>query len=212
MLNLTATAVGYSLDISQVVNIGPKWWLLITLLLGIGLLGWVIVELNGQLNEKPSITVRPIKERDSYYLLVTNKGAFASFTAQIKLTSNDPSVLNLSTLSHYQGLWVSPDKIKADIYKGQSARIRIADITPDDMGFDMEIYYYQNLNIDGKVRTNPYWVGTITNGDTGVTRPLEHPESHHLLVTISATPGLREGFYRQKFRLDYKGLLPESKS
>ncbi len=212
MLNLIATAVGYGLDISQTANIGPKWWLLITLLLGIGLVGWVIWELHSQLNERPSVTVKSIKEGDTYCLLVTNKGAFASFTSQITLTTNDPSVSELSTLSCYQGLWDSPQKIKADIPKGQSAKVKIADINLSSLGWEMEIYYYQSPNGDGRIRANPYWRGTITKENTGETRPLEPPDAHLLVVTISGKPDLKEGFFKKKYQLGYDGLVLASKT
>ncbi len=196
------------------------WWLILVVILIISPF-WAFHQLRLKLeniqdeltrlqNARPSITVKPIQEQSVWYLLVTNNGAKGKFTAQLHLESDDVNVTNLSRLHYYQGYWDNPDGSNTEIAKGCSARLRIAVIESARplLEMNMHLYYLPSPSNGQTIPASPLWFGaTVTNTETGDVQPLPPPEDHHLLVTISAEPELREGIFQQWYKLNYNGLF-----
>ena len=217
MLNMIATATGYALDISEVTNISANWWPLITLVIGIILVTWVILDLNGQINRlldtRPTITIQPISENNIYYLKVHNNGAEGILKAQIDLFAEDPSV---GGLKGYDGYWQKANCNESKILPNQYDSVKIAErisSPPDYNSVHLRIYYYnpklmESLSSTGgeaQCDTASHWIGSTITSPDGSTRPLTKHE-YKLCITISASPRLREGVYQGHYILDIDGL------
>ncbi len=219
MLNLVATAAGYALDISEVTNVGHDWWLLITLIIGIGLVGWVVGDLYGQnrklLDIRPTISVEPVKDNNGYYLKIRNSGAEAVFKAQISLTAEeDPSV---GGLSRYDGYWQKANRNEARIFSNQDDYIKIAEriAPPSDLNSVwLNIFYFNpklievlnNTGGEAHVKTSTHYVGSYIKHEDGSKTLLEKKE-YRLDVSISSSPSLRDGIYKGSFKLDIDNLV-----
>jgi len=175
-------------------------------------------EINQQIEQRllemaNPIIVTPVPEGDVKYLVITNEGNTATFTAQIKLESDDINVSQLSKLSYYQALWDNSSGCKARILCGQSAKIKIAEVTSARplMGLNMSIFFCQSSNSPASVRAEAMYFGAIQfNSDTGITSPLKNNHEYNLLVTISSDSELKGYVFRGRYKLGYDGLVLDS--
>ncbi len=215
MLNLVATATGYALDISEVTHISANWWLLITLVIGIFLVGWVIFDLYQQISklqdDRPSIHVELAKEYDIHYLKVSNKGAKGTFKAQFELTSKEPSVWQLP---YYNGHWRLSSKSEAEILKGQSDMIKVAKSIISSKGSSvlLRIFFHDEpTKSERYIETSSYWIGAYVEKENGSKKPMTKWD-YQLRVSISSSPSLREGVYHGHYRLNVDRLEVDTNS
>ena len=159
------------------------------------------------IDNRPTIQVDPMKERNMCYLMVHNNGAEASFKVQIELTSDDPTV---HRMPHYNGFWKYGNGPEAIINRGHDDFIKIAELyssnPPGTISQHLKIFFHQPGYFDaGYITTSSHFLGgTITNTE-GNTRPLEKHE-YNLNVTISSSPELREGIFKETYILDVDGF------
>jgi hypothetical protein len=185
MLSLVVTATGYALDLSQVMNIGEKWWWLITLIIGIFLLSWVILDFHNQLNRllnaKPSITVRPIKDNDDYYLEVNNTGEPAEFECQIRITEDKTGYKKGQI---YFGYWELGASSKATIMNIDRLKIahRETVIYPLDskplFPYLMLLRLYYGSSTGQNFWTSTSWSSTVNNSIVKPRKPLNKPTNY----------------------------------
>jgi len=213
--------VTYSVDI---IPAGlPSLYGFLPLLLGLagtGLITWSFIDLRGQISDlrqevkrlndlRPTITTEPVRVGDAYCLKVTNHGGPAVFTAQITVQADDRAATGTTSSTRYTGLWDSPDRGSAEMVNGDSVLIRIAESRLISLGVAMQsmnLLFYKPGNYP-ESGPNPAYPSTATSqGHGSVTRPVKPDEELRLLVEITSHPQLREGRYRQLFRLGRGGL------
>lgn len=206
-----ASAIGYTLDATQLANIGYKWWPLIGFGFFALILLWIIADLyranNRLLDVHPSISTEIASEADVFYLKVLNKGAEAMFRAQVSLSSDDPDVW---CLPHYNGCWKYNNKDETRILKGQTDSLKIAELhssrMPGPISQHLEIWFFDpKANYAHGVSTSSHWLGATISSPDGSTKPLTK-HKYKLCITISATPSLKEDIYEGHLLLDIDGL------
>ncbi len=217
MLNLGATAIGYALDIKEITHISANWWPLITLSIGILLVAWVIYDNNKQISKlldaRPSICVQILNESHIYYLKIHNNGARGTFEAQIKLSSDDPSV---SGFLPYKGYWKNEGKDKSPILNGQDDLLKIAELdsseVPGGTSQSLKIWYFDpSVNVAYHISTSNYWPGGYIRHPDGSTTAMTKHE-YRICVNISSDPKLKEGNFKANYILDFNGLKVDSNS
>jgi len=216
-----AGVVTYSLDI---IPAGPPslyWFLPLVLgLAGAGLIYWAFTDLRSQVVElrmevkrlndlRPTITVEPVRVGEAYCFKVTNHGGPAVFTAQITVQADDRAARGTTSSTRYTGLWDSPDKASAEMANGDSALMRIAETRLMSLGVAMQsmnMLFYKPGNYPESGPSPAYPATATSPGPGSITRPVKADEELRLLVEITSHPQLREGPYRQLFRLGRNGL------
>ena len=167
-------------------------------------------------NAKPTISVEPIKMGDTYYLKVTNNGEQAKFSAQITLSSNDPSVLRLSTKSYYQACWDSSTNHEAIVPKGHSASIKLAQLysssTPGPISLAWHLFYCAHNNREDYIHSSSHFVGAKILHPDGSEEPMRPCCEYKLHINISANPSLREGQFESDYLISYQRGLEQLSS
>lgn len=231
---VVAILLGFDVAVPMYLNargLFPGWIWQYHALIGffafVGFMIWIILEkqrtINKLLDSRPTISVEPVRENDSYYLKVCNNGAEGLFRAQITLCSDDPSVWRLPT---YDGYWQKANSNASRIFPNQYDYIKIAErkaYPPDYNSVRLRICYYnpklvESLSSTGgeaKCDTEDYWLGSYIERPDGTKIPFEKKE-YGLNVSISSSPELREGSYNENFKLDINslrlGIRPQSVS
>ena len=210
------SATGFALNVLQVLHYPLTWLPLIGFVIFTVLtfvrLGELYKENTELLNAKPCIEVQPLKEKNDFYLKVYNTGGEGKFRAQVRLSSDDPSV---RCLPNYQASWKYSNKEEAEILQKHDDWIRIASSELGDSAGFLKIWYFDKVHnyTDNITTSSHFWGATITN-TKGKTRPLKN-KKYTLDVVISSSPSLRGGAYQGKFLLgisEFKQVFPQSNS
>jgi hypothetical protein len=194
MIILVVTATGYALDVSEVTNIGAKWWPLITLIVGIFLVGWVVFDLQRRINillgSRPTIHIEIVKEHHTYYLKVHNEGEKGAWQ-----------------LPFYNGHWRLANNSEAQIMKDQSDMIKVAESIMSSKGFaHLRIFFHdESAKSERYIDTSSHWIGAYVEDENGNKEPLTKWE-YKLHVTVSSSPSLREGTYDSYYKLNVDRL------
>jgi hypothetical protein len=204
-------AVGYSLDIAQITNLDFKWLPIIAFIVFVGLVTWIFFEISGQvrtlLETKPSITVEPIKQGDRLFLRVNNNGAEGIFKAQIELISDsDPSVLRLGC---YQGIWKFGNKDESKILKGHEDLVNVAELYSskihEAISQHFKFWFFdKSTNSSNYLSSSSHFLGSTVTRKDGSTHPIEK-HLYSLVVTISSSPELKDGYFQKQYTLDADG-------
>lgn len=202
-----ASATGFALDITQVANIGFKWWPLIAFGVFMFLVIWVIRDLyraNKDLLEKRSIIKVEARVQDNFaYLEVYNCGGEADFTAKARV------VEGIKNTKWYYMYWDSVNKHQCHIDNREPALISvagIADETIEENGICMgEIVFYQ-MSESGKEGFGLFPVGTSDKKKLNARYPTMSqplPKGKCTLeVRITSSPASLKEFKSQRYILD----------
>lgn len=198
-------AVSASLDIQGIINVPVNLWIVIFIVFCV-VVAWMMYGLykeNSRLRDnRPTICVEPVKDGESFYLKVSNKGEKGILKAQIELESeDDPRVWGLK---NYIGYWKHAKSDKAEILGGHTDWIKIAElVTSQGLASEyLEIFFYGNsANPQYSMPSSSHWIGATIESKKGEREPMTKHE-YKIQVTISADPSLREGVYKEKFRFD----------
>jgi hypothetical protein len=214
VLSAIMTAIGVGRNALGITNLPMSWWPLATFIIFLALVGWMIyglyVENSRLLNDRPSISVEPIREAETFYLRVRNDGEKGFLKAQVQIESEDDP--RARALKNYTGCWRDANREGAEIMKGHAAYMKIAERIshPNTSSVYLNIWFFDDrLHEANYISSSSHWIGaTVTNAD-GEAKPMTKHE-YRLQVTISADPSLREGVYEGRFRLNVDRLEADS--
>lgn len=128
------------------------------------------------------------------------------------MVKEDPSVFALSNKSHYQACWDNAEIYQADISKGHSANIKLAELSSSPPNFNVltwHLFYCDHNNQENYTRTSSYWVGAFNVHEDGSKTPLEPAFEYRLHVVISSNPSLREDTFRGDYVITYQRGLEQ---
>ncbi len=212
------SAIDIGLNAQGMSGVGKKWVPLVTIIAFVLLMFWIVYDLKRAnerlLDNRPKITVQIVEEGDTYFLNVHNEGAEGLFRAQMQLIAEDPAVLELSQLSRYAGCWKLRNGAETRILEGQADLLKVAERyssrPPGPISQHLKFWFFDGTANSAKyVSTSTHWLGATITSEDGSVRPLTKDE-YKLLVTISASPSLREGVYQEQYRATIDGIEVDS--
>jgi hypothetical protein len=161
-------------------------------------------------DEYPAIEIKPIIEKDQFYLQVTNIGEVAAtFVANLKIASKRAKESISSELNEYHGSWKQSNFRESKIMKGQSDKIRIAELQTTNfpiVAIHLRAYVYENeFKVTREIALQSYFpLAVVTHAD-GKSGPMIRPE-YELDVSISSDPCMKVCPMQKKYLLSISGL------
>lgn len=162
--------------------------------------------LQTQLDTRPSIEVRPIKEHDLYCLEVKNRGNTGEFQAQIEMLEGHIHVG--MKLNRYLACWEYAPHKEAKILKDQVDKIKIARFISNHPYITqyLHLYYYDPISSgENYIGSDAWFIGSKIIAVNGTEREVTKPE-FMLRVTISSEPSLKQGSFVKEYKLGLGGL------
>lgn len=202
------TAVSFilnGLNITQIfgMKFNWSWWALGGFLVFIILMSWRIFDLQRQNKEKPTIEeLKCIKENDSYYLEMKNKGGVGNFSAQIKVLEDNNNRLTGSTLVGYWVLGKNHDE--SEIKHDHVDRIKIGHLEIDNgvlvgISLDHCITPSNNRLASLSLRWTKPQINQSYKDIPSRFSLIVLPQIYKLRIVISSKPDLDEGSFTKDF-------------
>jgi hypothetical protein len=214
---ITAVSLLFSIiDLKSILEIDVNFTLIafVSFILFVVVVGIRFRELSsgsrGNYNTQSQISIKPITEKDNFYLEVTNIGEIAAtFVARLKITSKQNKEVISPELTEYSGSWRLSNTRETKILKGQSDKIRIAELQTTNfpiVAIHLRAYVYQSeYKITKEIALQSYFpLAVVTHAD-GKSGPMERPV-YDLEVSISSDPSMKECPLHKKYMLSISGL------
>jgi hypothetical protein len=163
---------------------------------------------NGDIH--PSVIITPLVEKDDFYLEVQNTGDIAAtFVAALKITSKQPKENISQYLKEYTGSWKLANARESKIMKGQSDKLRIAELQTTNfpiVSIHLRAYIFENeYKVTKQIALQSYFpLAVVTHAD-GKSGPMDRPE-YMLEVSFSSDPSLKEAPLKKHYILSISGL------
>jgi hypothetical protein len=161
-------------------------------------------------NIQPAVTIRPVIEKDRFYLEVINTGdVAATFVATLKISSKQAKEIISQDLREYTGSWKLANARESKIMKGQSDKLRIAELQTTNfpiVAIHLRAYIYENeYKVTREIALQSYFpLAVVTHAD-GKSGPMSRPE-YQLEVAFSSDPSLKECPLKKNYILSISGL------
>jgi hypothetical protein len=159
---------------------------------------------------QPSITITPLIEKDDFYLEILNTGDIAAtFVATLKMTSIQPKENMSQYLKEYTGSWKLANARESKIMKGQSDKLRIAELQTTNfpiVSIHLRAYIFENeYKVTKQIALQSYFpLAVVTHAD-GKSGPMDRPE-YLLEVSFSSDPSMKECPLKKNYKLSISGL------
>lgn len=164
----------------------------------------------------PAVEIKPVIEKDQFYLEVTNVGEIAAtFMASLKIKSKSTKESISSDLNEYQGSWKQSNFKESRIMKGQSDKVRIAELQTTNfpiVAIHLRAYLYESeFKTTKEIALQSYFpLAVVTHAD-GKSGPMARPE-YELDISLSSDPCMKQCPLRLKYLLSISGLVEISSS
>lgn len=158
----------------------------------------------------PSVTITPLVEKDDFYLEVRNTGdVAATFVAALKIASKQPKENISQSLKEYTGSWKLANARESKIMKGQSDKLRIAELQTTNfpiVSIHLRAYIFENeYKVTKQIALQSYFpLAVVTHAD-GKSGPMDRPE-YLLEVAFGSDPSLKEAPLKKHYILSISGL------
>jgi hypothetical protein len=167
-------------------------------------------EAKNSLHIQPTVDIRPVIEKDNFYLEVLNTGDIAAtFAATLKITSKQPREVISQDLKEFTGSWKLANDRQTKIMKGQLDKLRVAELQTTNfpiVAIHLRAYIFENeYKVTKEIALQSYFpLAVVTHAD-GKAGPMARPE-YLLEVSFSSDPSMKECPLKKTYTLSISGL------